>query len=206
LERSVQAGRIGKSVISDPLAHTAIGEIYSFRLGTIMEDLLNEKGLRIQDLHGKNYTINNIGSSFVEKDGFNTAKSGNSPNGLDMNYNREYFNKFANTGGMVNILDPAMFSVSNPAIESKIKDLSTIRKNAAGGFIPNFAQTSNQIGSSGAQGGFYNLQNRFGNSRKYLGIKKFDENLPISALKNPIAREWLSAKYLKNTTIHDLYY
>jgi TP901 family phage tail tape measure protein len=90
-----------------------------------------------------------------------------------------------------------------PKILSQISQQSKGRKspNAAGGFIPNFAQTSNQIGSSGAQGGFYDLQNRFGNSRKYLGIKKFDENLPISALKNPIAREWLSAKYLKNRTI-----
>jgi hypothetical protein len=32
-----------------------------------------------------------------------------------------------------------MFSVSNPAIASKIKELSTIKKGAAGGFVPNFS-------------------------------------------------------------------
>jgi predicted GNAT family acetyltransferase len=142
LERSIKARRIGKQVISDPLASAAIGESGSEDLGWVMEKVLAKKGVGIRDLHGGNYTLNNRGVKFAKKNILD-QKDPNYP-GVE-----GYFNKFANGGGLANILDPGMFYTSNPEIKSKIQDLSTIKKtqanNYAKGFIPNFASMGSKF-------------------------------------------------------------
>jgi TP901 family phage tail tape measure protein len=142
LERSIKARRIGKQVISDPLASASIGESASEDLGWVMEKLLAKKGVGIRDLHGGNYTLNNRGVKFAKK---------NILDQKDPNYSgvEGYFDKFANGGGLANILDPGMFHTSNPEIKSKIQDLSTVKKtqanNYARGFIPNFASMGSKF-------------------------------------------------------------
>ena len=86
------------------------------------------------------------------------------------------------------------------AIKNKRVGFSSVVDTFADGFVPNFADLSGQIGSAGVRGGFFKLKNSSGEDRKRIGVKKFDENIPIEALKQPIAQEWLSGKHLYNST------
>jgi len=72
-------------------------------------------------------------------------------------------------------------------------DVKSKKKKLAAGFIPNFVRSSRMMGSAGAQGGFYKLN-------KEVGVKKFNKGGSDQNLNNSVVREWLSAKYLADST------
>jgi TP901 family phage tail tape measure protein len=135
LKRSLEAKRVGKQVVSDPLGRDALGSEISRELGEVMTSTLFSKGLRATDLHGRNYALNQNGADFIsEDDSHLTLKSSFDRSGAE---DLDFFKNFALNGGKATIVDAGFLEPVSAELQQKHKEYSTLTN--ASGFIPNFA-------------------------------------------------------------------
>ena len=133
LEDSKRKLSIRKEVVSDPLAKTALGSQVSNAFGSsVLFNALGAKGLSIGDLHGSNYTVNkNAENAIDELKNYPQNSAGAFSTLRDM----------ASAGAKISILDPGAAKVSGLARDTigEIITAQPKQKNAAKGFVPNFA-------------------------------------------------------------------
>lgn len=130
LNRSLRANRIGKQVVSDPLAENSL--ISGYTVSKALETALRDRGVKgvksspdFLDMNTGNFTVNNAGVEMLNSDrGRKTLnKYRYSEKGL-----QKLSKFFEKKGGLINIIDPGYL-----VFPKKVS-----KKYLAGGHIPNF--------------------------------------------------------------------
>ncbi len=138
LEDSKRKLSIRKEIVSDSLAKTVLGSQVSNAFGSsVLFNALGARGLSIGDLHGSNYTVNKNAENAINE----LKNYPQNPTGAFST-----LRSMASSGAKIGILDPGDAKVSGIArdIIGKIIAAQPKQKNAAGGYIPNFADSGNQ--------------------------------------------------------------
>ena len=212
LKRSVEKGRIGKEVVTDPVGENSFSNDENRVLGndvlsSIISEEVYKKGISLIDIHGENFTIGRksarVFDKYLSKLHDSTGKTRKTDRysgayGKISKFGTARLAKFAEkvlnkNKESINLID---LGFGQPTKEAKgpLDAIKAFIGNYSDGYVPNLASTRGKFLDSGITStGFYDLSGtdkKGGVKRGGVGIKRYKPQVSPSIIKD----EYLASK------------